>query len=259
MVQRLLYLVLFVSMHSVGILSEPSVKNPLFGAAPNMTKVQVDSPAFLHCPVFDLSEENQVSWVRRRDWHIMSNGEQIFTSDDRVSVKHHVSQSDWVLQIKYVQQRDSGLYECQVNVVDGSMMSRKVQLEVVTPEAIILGKEEYHIQKGSLISLICILENTLVPPEYVFWFQNERMINFDNDRDVTVQTTTGRKTSSKLNIQRAKLEHSGNYTCQPSSGTPASIQVFVLGDKTGALINGHEWPTISLLLSVFSCLLYILI
>ena len=25
----------------------------------------------------------QVSWVRRRDWHIMSNGEQIFTSDDR--------------------------------------------------------------------------------------------------------------------------------------------------------------------------------
>ena len=50
--------------------------------------------------------------------------------------------------------------------------------------------------------MICILENTLVPPEYVFWFQNERMINFDADRDVTVQTTTGRKTSSKLNIQR---------------------------------------------------------
>ena len=67
--------------------------------------------------------------------------------------------------------------------------------------------------------MICILENTLVPPEYVFWFQNERMINFDADRDVTVQTTTGRKTSSKLNIQRY-LSHRRNWGGEGADAPP---------------------------------------
>ncbi|XP_023326142.1 zwei Ig domain protein zig-8 [Eurytemora carolleeae] len=208
-----------------------------FGQAPNVTKVQVDSPAFLHCPIVDLTDDIQVSWVRRRDWHIMSHEEQTFSSDDRVQVKHQQEEKDWVLQIKFVQQRDSGLYECQVTTDDGSVISRQVQLDVVTPEALILGKEEYHIQQGSLISLICILENSLLPPDYVFWYQNDKMINFDSNRGVSVQTTTGRKTSSKLNIKSARPEHSGNYTCKPSSAVPASIQVFVLGDQTQAVIN----------------------
>ena len=29
---------------------------------------------------------SQVSWIRRRDWHIMSVGETVFTTDDRVQV-----------------------------------------------------------------------------------------------------------------------------------------------------------------------------
>jgi hypothetical protein len=66
---------------------------------------------------------------------------------------------------------------------------------------IILGNSKEPVQ-GSLISLICILENSLLPPDYVFWYQNDKMINFDSSRGVTVQTTTGRKTSSKLNIKR---------------------------------------------------------
>ena len=33
---------------------------PHFGPAPNITRVQVDSTAFLHCNVLNLQEENQV-------------------------------------------------------------------------------------------------------------------------------------------------------------------------------------------------------
>ena len=46
--------------------------HPHFGPAPNITRVQVDSTAFLHCNVLNLQEENQVltsvrgpSWIHR--------------------------------------------------------------------------------------------------------------------------------------------------------------------------------------------------
>lgn len=228
-------------------------------STPNITRVQVDSNAFLHCSVVNMQEDTQVSWIRRRDWHIMSVGETVFTTDDRVQVSRKEAETDWVLQFKFVRERDEGMYECQVTLANGQVKSRIVQLEVVTPEAIILSTDEYRIEKGSLISLVCIMENALLPPEYVFWYQNERMINYDTGRGVTVTTTQGKKTSSRLNIQNAQPRHTGNYTCKPSSSIPASIQLFVLDDKTGAL---HTDQAVSVLLSplllamvLLSCLL----
>jgi len=221
---------------------------PEFGPAPNLTRVQVDSTAFLHCNVLNLQEDNQVSWIRRRDWHIMSVGETVYTSDDRVVVTHKKHAAAWTLQFKFAKQRDEGVYECQVTMANGQIKSRSVQLEVVTPEAIILATDEYRIEKGSVIHLVCILENALLPPEYVFWYQNERMINYDTQRGVTVTTSQGKKTSSRLNILNAQPHHTGNYTCKPSSSTPASIQLFVLDDKTGALTDAAEWSRLDTLL-----------
>ena len=87
--------------------------------------------------------------------------------------------------------------------MSGHIKSRQVELVVVTPEALILGKEEYHIEQGSIISLVCIIENSLLTPEYVFWYQDDRMINYDTNHGVQVQTTVGKKTSSRLNIKRS--------------------------------------------------------
>lgn len=249
--------ILYIS--SVGLATQGSSitsnhhDQPEFGSAPNVTKVQVDSTAFLHCNVLNLQEDNQVSWIRRRDWHIMSVGETVYTSDDRVVVTHKKHSTDWILQFKFAKERDEGMYECQVTMSNGQIKSRSVNLEVVTPEAIILATDEYRIEKGSLISLVCILENALLPPEYVFWYQNDRMINYDSNRGVTVTTIQGKKTSSRLNIQNAQPEHTGNYTCKPSSSTPASIQLFVLDDKTGALTDSAGNQKINIILFLFSC------
>lgn len=57
----------------------------------------------------------QVSWVRRRDWHILSSGVFMYTNDDRFHVLHADNADNWDLQIKYVQKRDAGSYECQVS------------------------------------------------------------------------------------------------------------------------------------------------
>jgi hypothetical protein len=39
----------------------------------------------------------QVSWVRLRDWHILSTDETTFTKDERFQVLHAPDQRDWTL------------------------------------------------------------------------------------------------------------------------------------------------------------------
>lgn len=56
----------------------------------------------------------QISWVRRRDWHILTSGKTTYTNDERFHVLHADGSDDWTLQIKFVQKRDNGTYECQV-------------------------------------------------------------------------------------------------------------------------------------------------
>jgi hypothetical protein len=69
------------------------------------------------------------------------------------------------------------------------------------------------------------------PPQYVFWYHNNRMINYDTTRgSVTVQTDPG-PTQSRLTIRQAVESDTGNYTCSASNTKPASIFVFVTEGK----------------------------
>lgn len=72
-----------------------------------------------------------MSWIRQRDLHILTTGLYTYSTDQRFSVAHRTDATlsagrngiighptpdeDWILQIKYVQPRDSGVYECQVS------------------------------------------------------------------------------------------------------------------------------------------------
>jgi hypothetical protein len=57
----------------------------------------------------------QVSWIRKRDLHILTAGILTYTSDARFQVIRPDKSDNWTLQIKFPQERDSGIYECQVN------------------------------------------------------------------------------------------------------------------------------------------------
>lgn len=70
------------------------------------------------------------------------------------------------------------------------------------------------------------------PPEYIFWYHNDRMINYLSSPELTVHTEPGAgKTHSRLIIRKAHLSHSGNYTCKAANADPASILVFVSQGK----------------------------
>ncbi|XP_039759356.1 zwei Ig domain protein zig-8-like [Pararge aegeria] len=223
---------------------EPSINN-----TQDDVLVQLGGVAFLHCPVRNLGERG-VSWVRRRDWHIISSGVFMYTNDERFQVLHSEGSDDWILQIKYVQKRDNGTYECQVSLGSGTL-SRLVHLHIVVPEAFILGADEYHVDAGSTINLVCIIEKSPVPPQYVFWYHNARMINYDATRGVSVATAPGARTQSALRIRGAAPAHSGNYSCRAANTEPAHIYVYVSegSDKMAATLSRnasssqHSWLT----------------
>ena len=48
---------------------------------------------------------------------------------------------------------------------DTGIQSNRVELKVETPEAFILADEEYHIDRGSSLSLVCIIEKATEPPQ----------------------------------------------------------------------------------------------
>ena len=100
---------------------------------------------------------------------------------------------------------------------------------------------------------------------YVFWYHNDRMVNYDTERGISVFTSSGGdgkssgsqpaastpagggggKTKSQFVIAEATPTDSGNYTCKPSNAVPASIQVFVS--------NTRGKISVLLLLVAFSC------
>ena len=58
----------------------------------------------------------QISFIRRRDFHILSNGHSVYTNDQRIEIFHAAKSHDWYLVIKQANHNDSGIYECQVKI-----------------------------------------------------------------------------------------------------------------------------------------------
>ena len=46
--------------------------------------------------------------------HILTVGTFTYTNDERFSANHNRKTDEWTLVIKYVQERDAGIYECQI-------------------------------------------------------------------------------------------------------------------------------------------------
>lgn len=61
------------------------------------------------------SSSTQVSWVRQRDWHILTSGLLTYTQEGRFTMHHNEGSTKWTLAIKYLKLEDEGVYECQVS------------------------------------------------------------------------------------------------------------------------------------------------
>lgn len=99
-----------------------------------------------------------------------------------------------------------------------------------------IGSPDMFVRAGSSLNLTCIISKSPELPAFVFWYHNERMINYDYESKEKgrislskdpVKPDTG---ISQLLIRKAKVNDSGNYSCHfvGSGVEPAHIYVHVL-------------------------------
>lgn len=195
----------------------------------------VGRTAKLHCKVRNLGDR-AVSWIRKRDLHILTIGIMTYTNDQRFQAMHLDETDEWILKIVSVQPRDSGIYECQVSTEP--KISQAYRLTVVVSKAKILANPELFFKSGSDINLTCIATQAPAPPSYIYWYKDGDLINYSQRGGINVLTERQTKTS-KLVIARVVPSDSGNYTCTPSNSNSDSVYVHVIKSEHRAAMQ-HE-------------------
>lgn len=196
----------------------------------------------------------QISWIRHRDLHILTVGSYTYTSDQRFKATHNQTVGECILELQWTSLRDEGDYECQISThpVIGLNYHLKVVGNVslvydcvgkrggpfkgivcvfVVPHAVIWDGPDIYVERGSTINITCTVNYSAEPPQYIFWFHHDDVINFDSARGgVSVITEKAEVSISHLLIQKADLADSGRYSCSPSNADVASVRVHVLTD-----------------------------
>lgn len=72
--------------------------------------------SFLFHKIIIFCSYSQVSWIRRRDFQLLTVGLSTYSSDDRFLVEHARHMGHWSLRIKSVRDEDKVLYECQLSI-----------------------------------------------------------------------------------------------------------------------------------------------
>ncbi|XP_045123924.1 zwei Ig domain protein zig-8-like isoform X2 [Portunus trituberculatus] len=219
---------------------EPNSPGPMFDPSPpqNVTALK-DDIAYLHCIVHNRGNKT-VSWIRASDLHILTVAQYTYTADDRFEVIHSPDSNahSWTLKIKSVQPRDSGRYECQINTHPTDPITFPVDLSVFVPSAKILGLSERYVDRGSTINLTCIINFNPESPTEIFWYHNNKVINYDNrDSRVSVITDRGTVTKTILLIHDAHDAATGTYSCVPSLSATASVRIHILNGETPAAMQ----------------------
>ncbi|XP_074033466.1 zwei Ig domain protein zig-8 isoform X2 [Leptinotarsa decemlineata] len=223
---------------------KPTPQRPYFDdIGPRNVTAVVGQSALLSCRVKHPGDRT-VSWMRKRDLHILTSGIHTYTGDGRFSVRHPEHSDDWDLRIEYVQKRDGGVYECQVNTEP--KINLAIMLNVDDAQASISGPPEVYVKKGSTISLTCTVNVHSTPPSSVLWYHGHSVVDFDSPRGgISLETEkTEAGTTSKLLVTKALLTDTGNYTCMPSNASPASTVVHVLnGEHPAAMQTSRAGST----------------
>lgn len=188
------------------------------------------STTTLRCQVFKDSQYGVITWARlaegNRPYTVLTIGDTTYINDDRYSIEKPIRHDNWNLRLRNVDLDDGGMYECQATT--HPPQSIFVRLRVVAAYAEIVGTKDKVFNSGSRLQLICVLKLATSKPDYIFWYHNNRMINFDTDRGVSVHEE---ESGSTLTMTDVSVADSGNYSCQPRDMRSAAVAVTILSER----------------------------
>nr|AAM52722.1 LP06602p [Drosophila melanogaster] len=216
---------------------------------------QAGTHAYLPCNVKQLVKK-PISWLRMRDGHILTVDQTTFIADQRFQSVFSPNPERWSLQIKYVQLKDEGTYECQVSTEPKA--SAIVHLRIVEPKTELIGESTRHVKAGSQVKLRCIISQALEPPLFINWFYNQKQIYLHNRRgwrteieriDLPAEVPTTSTTTTTTTT-------TASTTTTTTSTTPATPSTTATGSTEGATssetLNGLVTITRSYILDAIS-------
>jgi len=188
------------------------------------------STTTLHCQVHKDSQYGVITWARLADgsrpYTVLTIGDTTYINDDRYTIEKPIRHDNWNLRVRSASLSDGGMYECQATT--HPPQSVFVALRVVAAYAEIVGTKDKVFNSGSRLQLICVLKLATARVDYIFWYHNDRMINFDTDRGISVHED---EAGSTLTMTDVSVADSGNYSCQPRDMRPASVAVTILSER----------------------------
>ncbi|XP_053650781.1 zwei Ig domain protein zig-8 isoform X1 [Cherax quadricarinatus] len=260
--RHLLWLLLSCCL-SVSLTDDQQGQRPAFASAESTVTVQEGETARLPCVVLHLGDKS-VTWLRRRDLHILTAGHHTYSADQRFQVVHAEGSDEWTLVVRYSQLRDAGVYECQINTEP--KLSRHVMLRVQEPRppstvtktkvfianntastkdgnlrVEIQGPRELYIEEGSSLSLTCLVTSLRGPSALVYWYHDTSLIDYNSPRGgVNLKIDRGRgETTTRLVVSSVGPGDSGMYSCVPQGSHPATVLVHVQkGEHEAAIQQG---------------------
>ncbi|KAF2369127.1 Immunoglobulin I-set [Trinorchestia longiramus] len=218
-----------------GVLSSSDDSSSLPGRVQNNTEIvsQVGGTATLSCFTGHMSDET-VTWLKREDDQLLTVGQLVYVSEERLRVSQCHRTKAWELFIKDVHKSDAGQYECQLTT--HPPVSYFFSLRVTQAVAEVIGSKEVHIEEGSQLALECQVLRAPVPPIYIFWYHNGTMVNYNQNLIVRTENFT-----SSLVVSKVTGRDAGIYTCEPQLASPANVTVHVVtGERPAAMQHGHS-------------------
>ncbi|XP_063883103.1 kin of IRRE-like protein 3 isoform X2 [Scylla paramamosain] len=218
---------------------------PYFLPTPTDVTTPVGIPANLTCGVRQLGDK-KVSWIRRKDLHVLTTGNFTYTTDTRFRALHLPGSPFWSLEVDRPAITDSGVYECQVSTQP--KIFRRFKLSVLVPSATITGTREIFMKAGSDINITCVVKGAIRGAP-ITWYhvlprpssQKEEIVEINAGGRGGVQLVTDKNSgTSWLLVNHATWRDAGNYTCATVHATPASVSVHVLDEAPAELHHDPE-------------------
>lgn len=136
--------------------------------------------------------------------------------------------SSFKFYVFYVLWKVKNIAVLQLQVTSHPVQRNFARLKITEAYSIIPGAPDLHVKQGSSLRLECQLMAATEKPLYVFWYRQDRMINYE-EPGVDVKLMPN---GSILTVNKTKLIHNGNYTCEPSNARATSVMVHVIeGEK----------------------------